>query len=87
LLTRASRIACYEHRFARALSLSRLIFQPVAAGVVDLGLTFRGDYCIEISEQYQCLAANHGQWDGRMQFMASSKTNDVNFYSVCDDQE
>src|SRR5262245_11942297 len=29
----------HEHRFARALSLSRLIFQPVAAGAVDLGLT------------------------------------------------
>ena len=37
-------------------------------------------------------AANHGEWDGRMQFYGFVQNKaqallDVNFYNVCDDQE
>jgi hypothetical protein len=77
LLTRASRIACYEHRSARALSLSRLIFQPVAAGAVDLGLTFGSEKLVS-----NINAAFYGFVQNKAQALL-----DVNFYNVCDDQE
>jgi hypothetical protein len=64
-------------RSARALSLSRLIFQPVAAGAVDLGLTFGSEKLVSNTN-----AAFYGFVQNKAQALL-----DVNFYNVCDDQE
>jgi hypothetical protein len=64
-------------RSARALSLSRLIFQPVAAGAVGLGLTFGSEKLVS-----NINAAFYGFVQNKPQALL-----DVNFYNVCDDQE
>jgi len=60
-------------RSARALSRSRLIFQPVVAGAVDLGLTFGSE---------KLVSNINAAFYGFVQNIAQAL-----FYNVCDDQE